>query len=127
MVNKDLLKEIKFIVICSLCIDIILTAMASLFVPFVYALSGALLGTVLLAADLFFLSLTVDSIAREARRGRNGTSKMVFHYILRFLFVGLGLWVAFKIDFSALVCAALPLLYPKVIYPLKAIIKKKEG
>ena len=41
MVNKDLLKEIKFIIVCSLFMDIVLVAAASLFVSFVQAMTGA--------------------------------------------------------------------------------------
>lgn len=127
MVNKELLKEIRFLVICSLCIDIILVAVAALFVPVINALSGSLFGTVLLAADMFFLSLTVNSIAKGARRGKNGTAKMVLHYLLRLTFIGAGLYLALKLSFVSIICTAVPLLYPKVIYPVKAIIKKKEG
>lgn len=124
MVNKELLKEIRFLVICSLCIDIILVAVASLFVPVINALSGAFLGTVLLAADMFFLSLSVHSIAKGARMGKNGTSKMVVHYLLRLIFIGAGLYLALKLSFVSIICTAVPLLYPKIIYPIKAVIKK---
>ena len=59
MVNKDLLKEIKFIVVRAFFLDIVLVAAASLFVSFVQALTGAVLGTILLAADMFLLSLSL--------------------------------------------------------------------
>jgi hypothetical protein len=127
LVNKELLKEIKFITICSLCIDIVLIAAASLFVPFINALTGALLGTLLLTADMFFLSLSVHSIAREARKGKNGTAKMITSYILRILFVGAVLFLALNLSFISIICTAVPLFYPKVIYPVKAIIEKKGG
>lgn len=127
MVNKDILKEIKFIVVCSLFMDIVLVAAASLFVSFVQALTGAVLGTVLLAADLFLLSLSVQSISKGARRGKNGTAKMIAHYLFRFLFLGAGLYAALKLSFVNIICTAIPLFYPKVIYPAKAIFSKKEG
>ncbi|MBE6852838.1 MAG: hypothetical protein E7505_05115 [Ruminococcus sp.] len=127
MVNKDLLKEIKFITICSLCMDIVLIAAAALFVPVINAFAGAMLGTLLLAADMFFLAFTVHNIARDARKGKNGTAKMITSYILRFLFVAAGLYLALNLTFVSIICTAIPLFYPKVIYPLKAILKKKEG
>ena len=128
MVNKELLKEIRFTVICSLCLDIILVAVAAAFTPFTDALAGALFGTLLLAADLFFISLTVHSVVRGAVRGRNGTAKMISQYILRLLFLGAGLYAALAIPHMNFICAAVPLLYPKVIFPAKALfIKKKEG
>jgi len=127
LVNKDLLKEIKFITICSLCMDIVLIAAAALFVPVINAFAGAMLGTLLLAADMFFLAFTVHNIARDARKGKNGTAKMITSYILRFLFVAAGLYLALNLTFVSIICTAIPLFYPKVIYPLKAILKKKEG
>lgn len=127
LVNKDLLKEIKFIVVRSLCIDIILIAVASFFVPFVQAFTGAVFGTVLLAADMFFLSLSVQSVARGARRGKNGTAKMIALYLLRFIFLAAGLYAALNLKFVSIICTAVPLFYPKVIYPAKAIFSKKEG
>ena len=127
MVNKELLKEIRLTVLCSLCLDIILTAAAAFFIPVTDALAGALLGTVLLAADLFFISLTVHSVVRGAVRGKNGTAKMVSQYMLRLLFLGAGLYAALEIPHVNFICAAVPLLYPKVIFPAKAIFTKKEG
>ena len=127
MVNKELLKEIRFTVICSLCLDIILVAVAAAFTPFSDALAGALFGTLLLAADLFFISLTVHSVVRGAVRGRNGTAKMVSQYMLRLIFLGAGLYAALEIPHVNFICAAIPLLYPKVIFPAKAIFTKKEG
>lgn len=127
MVSKDLLKEIRFIAICSLCMNIVLIAVASLFVPFVNALCGALFGTVLLVADLFFISLSVRDIVSGARRGKDGSAKMVFHYLLRYLFLAAGLYLALVLPFSSVICAAIPLFYPKVIYLLKATLVKKEG
>ena len=127
MVNKELLKEIRFTVICSLCLDIILVAVAAAFIPIPDALAGALFGTLLLAADLFFISLTVHSVVRGAVRGRNGTAKMVSQYMLRLIFLGAGLYAALEIPHVNFICAAVPLLYPKVIFPAKAIFTKKEG
>jgi len=127
LVNKELLKEIRFLVICSLCIDIILIAVAALFVPFVNALCGALLGTVLLTADMFFLSLTVHGVVTGAKRGRDGSKKMVIDYLTRLLFLGAGLFIAVKIPFVSIICTAIPLLYPKLVFPLRAILVKKEG
>ncbi|MBR6925270.1 MAG: hypothetical protein IKH50_12145 [Oscillospiraceae bacterium] len=127
MANKELMKEIRFAVICSLCLDIILVAVASAFTPFIGALTGALFGTLLLACDLFFISLTVHSVVRGAVGGKNGTAVMISQYILRLLFLGAGLFAAVEIPFMNFICAAVPLLYPKIIFPLKAIFEKKEG
>jgi len=107
--------------------DIVLIAAAALFVPVINAFAGAMLGTLLLAADMFFLAFTVHNIARDARKGKNGTAKMITSYILRFLFVAAGLYLALNLTFVSIICTAIPLFYPKVIYPLKAILKKKEG
>lgn len=127
MVNKDLLKEIKFIIACSLVMDIVLVAAASLFVSFVQAMTGAVLGTILLSADMFLLSLSVQSVAKGAKRGKNGTAKMIAHYLLRIMFLSAGLYAALKLSFVSIICTAIPLFYPKVIYPCKAIFSKKEG
>ena len=127
MVNKDLLKEIKFIVVRAFFLDIVLVAAASLFVSFVQALTGAVLGTILLAADMFLLSLSVQSVAKGVRRGKNGTAKMIAHYLLRIMFLAAGLYAALKLSFVNIICTAIPLFYPKVIYPAKAIFSKKEG
>jgi len=107
--------------------DIILVAVASMFVPVVNALCGALYGTLLLTADMFFLSLTVRGVVNGAKHGKNGSRKMVIDYLLRLMFLGAGLYVAVRLSFVSIICTAVPLLYPKVVYPLKAILVKKEG
>lgn len=127
MVNKDLLKEIKFIAVCSLCTDVLLVTAASFFVPFLHAFSGAVFGTVLLILDMFFLSLSVQSVSNGAKKGKNGSAKMTALYLLRIIFVAAGLYLALNLSFVSIICTCLPLFYPKIIYPAKAIIKKKEG
>lgn len=107
--------------------DIILVAVAALFVPFVNALCGALFGTVLLVADLFFISFSVRDVVRDAKKGKDGTKKTVAGYLLRYLFLAAGLYIALVLPFTSIICAAIPLFYPKVIYLLKATLVKKEG
>ena len=107
--------------------DIILTAVAALFVPVVNALCGAVYGTVLLTADMFLLARTVRGVVNGAKHGRDGSRKMVVDYLVRFLFLGAGLYLAVTAPFIDIICAAVPLLYPKLVYPLRAILVKKEG
>ena len=42
-------------------------------------------------------------------------------------FLAAGLYAALKLSFVNIICTAIPLFYPKVIYPAKAIFSKKEG
>lgn len=100
---------------------------ASFFVPVINAVGGAALGTILLAADMFFLMLSVQNISNGAKQGRNGTAKAITFYILRMVFIVFGLYIALEFQYTSIICAAIPLFYPKLIYPLKAILIKKEG
>ncbi len=129
MVNKELLKEIKFILKCSAFIDVAGIIIASFYINVSDAVFGFLLGTILLAADLFFIALSVQDAARGALAGsKNGSKKAVFYYILRFLFLGVFLVLALKIKSISFPCTIIPLFYPKLIYPVKAVIfSKKEG
>ncbi len=127
MVNKDLLKEIKLITLCSLGMNVLLVVIAVFFMPVINAITGAAFGTLLLAADMFLLLLSVQSAANGAKRGRNGTAKAITFYILRMIFILIGLYVALILPFVSIMCAAVPLFYPKIIYPAKAILIKKEG
>ncbi len=126
MVKKELLNEIWFIMKCSMAIDIIGTVIASVYISTFDAVFGFLLGTILLFADLFFIMLSTMSIARGALAGRNGSKRMVFYYILRMLFLGVFLVLALRIKSISFVCTIIPLFYPKLIYPVKAIISRKE-
>ena len=90
-------------------------AVAAVFTPFTDALAGALSGTLLLAADLFFISLTVHSVVRGAVRGRNGTAKMISQYILRLLFLGAGLYAALIIPHvNLLIFSNLSLIFKSI-------------
>ncbi len=127
LINRELLGEIRFIGIGAAFLDVFLFFAALLFTSPLKALVGILIGTMLVLLDMFFLSLSVESIAAGARRGKDGSRKMKAHYALRMIFVAVVLGLAWLIPFSDPICAAIPLFYPKVIYPLKAIFKKKEG
>lgn len=128
LINKDHLTEIRSILTAAFVMDIALVAAGTFFVPFVNALTGALYGTFLLAADLFFLSVSVQNIASGAAAGKkNGSSKMTFFYILRMIFLFVCLLAAVKVSFISIVCTVIPLFYPKLIYPFRSIIRKKEG
>ncbi len=107
--------------------DVVLVIVAAFFIPVINALCGAALGTLLLGAEMFFLMLGVQNISNGARQGRNGTAKAVTFYILRMAFIALGLYVALVFKYTSIVCTAIPLFYPKLIYPVKAILIKKEG
>lgn len=127
MVSKDLLKEIKFIALCSLVMDIVLAVAGSFFVAPLNAVLGALYGTCLLIFDMFMLSFSVQKAAKGARIGKNGTPAMIAGYIFRYVAVGAGLYIAVIMPFISVICTAVPLFYPKFIYPAKAIFYKKEG
>ena len=127
LLNKELLKEIRFIVCCAFCMDIILIAAGAFFVSFINALCGAVYGTLLLTVDLFLLSLSVQSVAKGAKKGKNGSAKMTALYVLRMAVLFVCMLAALKASFISIVCTAVPLFYPKLIYPFKSILRKKEG
>ena len=130
MINMDLKKEIKFIAINAIILDIVLIIAALAFIPFINILTGVIFGTLLLILDMFFLSLSIQSIASDAKNGKivkTSSTKMTFSYFMRLIFIASGLFLALKLPFMSVMCAAIPLFYPKVIYFIKAIFCKKEG
>ncbi len=130
LINTDLRKEIKFIAVNAVILDVVLIISALAFIPFINILTGVFFGTLLLILDMFFLSLSIQSIIADAKNGNNGnkgSAKMTFLYILRLIFIASGLFLALKLPFMSVICTAIPLFYPKLIYFIKAIFCKKEG
>jgi len=130
VINTDLKKEIKFIAVTAIILDIVLIIVAMRFIPIINVLTGVFFGTILLIADMFFLSLSIQNIVADAevkKNKKNASVKMFFLYVLRLIFIASGLLAAFKLPFISVICTAFPLFYPKIIYFIKAIFSKKGG
>lgn len=127
MINSELRNEIGYIFRRSLILDVAAVIISLFFVPWFTALSSILAGTLLLMLEMTMLAVSVRKIAAGARRGKNGSVQMAFYYLLRICVIAAVLYAAVRIPFLNMICTAIPLFYPKLIYFGQSIFVKKGG
>ncbi|MDO5560220.1 MAG: ATP synthase subunit I [Oscillospiraceae bacterium] len=127
MKNADLLNEVRYICIRSLLIDVAAVFIASFFVSVGTATVSILTGTLLLAVEMILLAISVNSAAANAKDGKNGSVMMAVQYIIRIIIIASVLYVSLKVSYLNIICTALPLFYPKIIYFGRSFLTKKEG
>ena len=86
---------------------------------------GLLLGTA--AMLLNFILLGYSSERAVERPMASAKRYMFMFYVIRFAIMGSALVIAFKVSIFNPAAAAIPLIYPKIIYTLSPVFKKKGG
>ncbi|MDD6345797.1 MAG: hypothetical protein PUA51_06240 [Oscillospiraceae bacterium] len=114
-------RELKFILLWSLSLDLIAYGISVLFIGInICFLTGLAVGNTALFVNLWLLNRSVSRIAASGGRGKN---PMMGGYLLRSLIACTAVVISFRFDWINTVGAVLPLFYPKVIYTLHSIVK----
>lgn len=109
--QEDLHQELKFAVICTGILDLILWIVSLFFVKFrMDVLSGLLLGSVGMILNLFLLRRTILHAVRF------GKTKDWTGYLLRCLVASGAILISLLSDAVNTLTVVLPFLYPKLIF-----------
>jgi len=114
-------REMKFILLWSLSLDLIAYGISIIFMGInISFLTGLAIGNTALFINLRLLNRSVEKIAVSANRKKNS---MMGGYLIRSLISCSAVVISFRFDWINTVGAVLPLFYPKVIYTLYSIFK----
>lgn len=114
-------KELKFILMWTLSLDLVAYGISVIFMGInISFLLGLLIGSLTLFINLWHLNRSVQKVTVAGRGGRNA---MLGGYLFRSLIACVSVTASFRFDWINTIGAVLPLFYPKVIYTLYSIVK----
>ncbi len=123
MQYSDFKREIKFILICSLCLDGAVFLISSLFIGFTFSMAVSLLiGTAVLILNM---RLLYNSVLKNTRIQNTAGNPMLKGYLLRSFISCTAIAAGFKLNFLNPLGIILPLIYPKPIYTVHSIIVRR--
>jgi uncharacterized membrane protein len=125
-VNDTLKKELKFIAIRSVFLNISAYLVSFFFIGVnISFLFSLIFGT---AVMFIYLVMLYTSIEKTVDAGiKYAREKMMAGYLLRLLVIGIATVISFRVEIISTVGTLLPLFYPKMIYVGGAIFKRKGG
>ena len=123
--NKDFIKEFKFILIRSVFIDISVYLISVFFMGFTLSMAlGLALGTAVLAVNLIILWHSIRNCLDFKGGPKMRSVKAFSFYVLRLLIFGAAAVASFRLELFSSVGTILPVFYPKLIYVSSSIFKK---
>lgn len=119
MQHLDLWEELKRLAPGTLGLNLVLLLLVSAVNGFSLAFAlGLLVGTALLAADLFLLSRIITGAMGKSVRAAQ--VQVVSGYLLRLLLIGIVFYLAVQCPLLSHYGVVIPLLYPRLIYVWQA-------
>lgn len=122
--NAILKDELKLIMPWSIAADVAAYLISLPFVGFGVAFpTGLLCGTLVMLVNFFVLWLSVRGSFRVSTQ--KAPPLMVVMYLVRFAIIGVVFYLTLQIEYVSTLAFIIPLFYPKIIYTVKALIKKE--
>lgn len=119
LLKKDLLHMIKWSLILDIVAYGISVAVLGLELPFAVGLA---LGTAAMLFSMWLLSRTALKIAEYAKQTGTHNKRYLASYCLRLIIIGIAFTAAYRYRPIAGLGAAIPLLYPRIIYTVGALL-----
>lgn len=123
LLKKDLLHMAKWAAILDVAAYGISILFLGLTLPFAL---GLILGTAAMLLSMWLLSRTVLKIAERAKQTGTHDRRYLASYISRLLIIGIAFAIAYRYRPIAALGAAIPLLYPRIIYTVGALLPEKK-
>lgn len=125
MEKKQLIHEMKFVLIRALFLDISAYLISVFFIGFTLSMVlGLVLGTSGMAVNLILLNRSVRNIVKSG--GRKAQSRMFSGYIVRLGIMGVIIAAAMLIPFINTAGTVIPYFYPNLVYAGNVLLKKGE-
>lgn len=125
MEREQLIKELKFIFIRAVLLDISAYLISVFFIGFTVSMAlGLMLGTFGLLVNFILLNRSVRNIVKSG--GAKAQSKMLSGYMTRYAAVGVIVAIAAVLPFVSVIGTAIPYIYPQLIYAGKVFLKKGD-
>ena len=129
MLSKEVKSELKPVLIFSLPLDAAVFLVSLLFIRTdgyspLFMASGLLYGTAVMLLNLFILALFVEFFAELTPE--KGRAAAAFGYFVRMTVIGVSFFGAIKLPFINAWGAAIPLIYPKIIYTVRGVFFNKR-
>lgn len=125
MNKEQLIREVKYMLIRSLFLDISAYLISVLFLGFTLSMAlGLALGTLAMAVNLILINRSVRNIVDNG--GYKAQSRMFSGYLLRLTVTGCVLAASMRIPYVNTIGVVIPYFYPKLIYTFSSILKKGE-
>lgn len=123
MEKEDLKKELLFIFIRSLFLNLAAYLISVVFIGFTFSMAaGLLLGTSGMLFNLFLLNMSVNKIVKSG--GIKSSSRMFGGYIARMFIIMALISGTMFFELSCTIGAVVPYFYPKLIYAGKTLFGK---
>ena len=125
MEKDDLKKELKYILIRSLFLNIAAYLISVIFIGFTLPIAaGLLIGTFGMLLNLFLLNKSLYNIVKMG--GNKSAGKMFVWYIIRMSIASVIIAAAMLWCISCMIGAVIPYFYPKLVYGGKTLFRKEE-
>ena len=125
MENEQFLKELKYILIRAMFLDISAYLISVFFIGFTVSMAlGLILGTVGFTVNLILLNNSIKNIVNSGKN--RAQARMFSGYVTRLLIAGAVIAVAMAIPFINTAGAVIPYFYPNIVYAGKAFLKKGD-
>lgn len=125
MEKEDLKKELKYIFIRSLFLNIAAYLISVIFIGFTLPIAaGLLFGTFGMLFNLFLLNKSVYNIVK--RGGNKNAGKMFVWYIIRMIISSVIIAFSMMWCIPCMIGAVIPYFYPKLVYGGKTLLRKEE-
>ena len=123
LLKKDLLHMAKWAAILDGVAYGISIVFLGLTLPFAF---GLILGTVAMLISMWLLSRAVLRIAERAKQTGTHDRSYLASYLLRLMIVGIAFVIAYRYRPIAALGAVIPLLYPRIIYTVGALLPERK-
>lgn len=123
LLKKDLLHMAKWSIILDIAAYGISIVVLGLKLPFAVGLA---IGTAAMLFSMWLLSRTALKIAECAKQTGTHDKRYLASYSLRLMIIGIAFAVAYRYRPIAGLGAAIPLLYPRIIYTVGALLPEKK-
>lgn len=118
--QEDLHQELRFAVICTIVLDVIIWLLSLLIMGFQIAvLLGFVLGSIGMLANLFLLRRSILNAVHF------GKTRDMAGYLLRCLIASVMIAIGLSSSYVNAITAVLPFLYPKVIFGILSVHKNR--
>lgn len=125
MEKEDLKKELKYIFIRSLFLNIAAYLISVIFIGFTLQMAaGLLFGSLGMLLNLFLINKSVYNIVKNG--GNKSSGKMFAWYIVRMLISASIIAAAMIWSIPCMIGAVIPYIYPKLVYGGKTLLRKEE-
>ncbi len=123
LLRKDWLHMAKWAIILDVAAYGISVMLCGFTLPFAL---GLMLGTIAMLTSMWLLSRTVLKIAERAKETGTHNRRYLASYVLRMAILGIAFVIAYRYRPIAALGAAIPMLYPRIIYTVGALLPEPK-